>query len=265
MRMGWLKICATASAVLLSHLLALPSDARGRRPVFDPEDLDMQDSGIVQLNALGGAQSDGGGFRIIAPDWELNVAVTDRLELGIDGALSLVFGKGLSGSPAQAQADNIWLSAKHLLVDIQQGKHKNAWAIGLQHGPRLPFAPDTYGLGYQVLGLVSRNIDQLRVVLNFGAFADPKVTGLVDRPLGLLAGLDATLLLDAAGIWELDPDLSFARYSDGTSEASASILPQFRQSVRLDLGVQVLGGWLAGRPGWGAVALFAPNLQLRQP
>lgn len=261
--MKWHKICATACAVLLAQLAALPIDARGRRPVFDPEDLDMQDSGIVQVNMLAGVQSDSGGFRAIAPDWELNCAVTDRLELGVDGAISVVFPDGLGAARQPVQADNIWLSAKHLIIDIERGAQRNAWAIGLQHGPRLPFAPDTYGLGYQALGLVARNVDNIRVVFNLGVFADPKVTGLQDRPMGVLTGLDATLVLDAARRWELDPDLSFGRYSDGTNEATAALLLQFSPSARLDLGLQVSGGWLAGGPAWGASMVVAPNVQLR--
>src|SRR5690242_17343954 len=80
---------AVAFAVVPA-LLVCGGVARGRpRPHFEPTDLDLEESGIIELDLQFGPLRGPDAWRVVLPDFELDLGLTSNVELGLDGAYAV--------------------------------------------------------------------------------------------------------------------------------------------------------------------------------
>jgi hypothetical protein len=250
------------AALLL--VAAVPVGAAERhQPRFEPTDLELEDPGVLDLDfQLGPVQSQGP-WRLVVPDFEIDLGILNWLELDLDGAWAF---EGASPGPGptffdHTAPDNLWLSVKIGLLDTHAEDSHNAWALGVQVGPKLPAAPDTSGVGVEGLLLVGRYIDRTHLVLNLGGFIDPAVAG--QRPAALEAGLDIDIDLDAAGTFSFSGELAGAAYLSGDppqGAATAGVTWAARDD--LDLSLVLLVGFLDGSDRVGLLFGVSPKLKL---
>ena len=225
--------------IVLTTLAALPATAALRRATFFPKDLDMQQAGDLELDTRIGVLHTENNNNVVLPDFALNFGIDRRLEFDIDaqGGIDPRTGQWLA-------QDQLWVSGKHLIWD-SHGKDE-AWAFGVQQGPRFGVMPNTWGFGYQALALLGVRALHWQGVMTLGGFVDPQDLNTWVRPIGLLAGLDWTF--DLMGDWDLAPSLAFTLHGDGNIDAVATV------DLEVDVGkwgsarVGVMGGWQdAGR------------------
>lgn len=247
---------------VLASLLCPLAVARPRHPVFEPEDLEMERAGQADVDLGFGLVRDGQAWRTVAPDFEMDLGLTQRLELGLDGTFAWASRSTQQVVPRLAVPDNVWLSLKHALWTSRQEGDRTAQAIGLQHGVRLPMAPRSTGVGYQILALFGTSARARRLVLNLGAFVEPRTTLPDMRPWGLLAGLDVQVDLDD-GAWQVQGNLAVTGHGEdqsGEATVSAGLLHAFGQ--RLEVYALGIGGWLNGGPAYGLMAGVSPKVGL---
>ena len=246
-----------APLFLVLLLTALPHDAwaKRRRVSFFPKDLDMEKPGAVEMDTRVGAIHNADGTALVLPDIETDFGVAPRLELGLD-----VQGGLDPRTLAWAWSDQVWLSAKHLLLD--QHSATAAYAVGLQHGIRFAAVPGTWAFGYQAVGLWSVTHEHWQLVASGGAYIDPPEIETGHRPGGLLAGVDMSI--DLVGDWDLAPSLGFALHREGTVDAVLAC------DLELDLGVWGsvrtggLGGWQDSQRVVGWEVGYAPRFRWKR-
>lgn len=247
-------------ASLAVLLAALPAHARTRRPLFDPEDLEMEHVGVLAVEATVGPVGDRESLRVFLPGLSIDLGLGEGAEVGFDGGF--VASSPAAGlQPLAAEPTDGWLSLKHAVWTNREENASSAVAVGLQHGVRLPIAPAATGLGYQALVLAAMRRPGMLVVANIGAFIDPRHAGA--RAWGMLLGTDGTVDLTADGRWHLDADLSCT--VDGhvnTAEVALVAGAQRSWDDRLDLGLAVLTGWVAGGPALGMLVVASPKFRI---
>lgn len=119
----------------------------GKHPRFEPTDLELEDPGTAEIDLQLGVVRGQDLWRVMMPDFELDLGVLSNVELDLDGAYAIEDG-------AHQLPDNLWLSVKLGLADWHDAVAQHAWAIGVQAGPKLPIAPDNHGVGVEGLALV---------------------------------------------------------------------------------------------------------------
>jgi hypothetical protein len=121
--------------------------ARPLRPRFEPDDLELEQPGVVEVNLQAGViQSRSGPYRVVVPDLELDIGVLRNVEIDLDWTYAIE-------QPFDHSAgDNVWLSAKLGLLDVPDGPHRS-WALGVQLGPRSGAAPGAHGIGFEGLAI----------------------------------------------------------------------------------------------------------------
>src|SRR3954452_14768285 len=140
---------------------------RGVRPLFEPTDLELEDTGVAELDVqLGTLRSAGGPARVVVPDFELDVGLLRNLELDIDGAYAI---EGPAAGPFafdHAAPDNLWVGLKVGLYDYGDDDRNvngapaagapgsDAFSLGVQVGPKLPVISGSHGVGGEVLALL---------------------------------------------------------------------------------------------------------------
>jgi hypothetical protein len=209
---------AVAPTLIAAAALTLSLPASAARHHFEPTDLELQDPGFLEVDLqLGFARSDGP-WRAVLPDAEINLGLTEQVEIDVD------FGLGVEG-PQQGAfsfdhlvSDNVWVAAKIGLWDERDDLKDTAWAFGVQLGPKLPLATGAHGIGYEALFLLGRSVRTTHLALNAGALVDPGAEVSRKRPIGLEIGLDLdqdlgkdspfSILAEVGGIHWLtgDPD-----------------------------------------------------------
>jgi len=255
----WARVAsAVGLAVVLAPNLA---DARQRRPAFEPDDLDMTTPGLLDLDLQVGMVRDGEAWRVVAPDVEINLGLTDHLELGIDGTFSLASPSNTVLRPKDPMLDNLWLSLKHALV-FEQDDGGRSWALGLQHGPRLPMQDGMAGIGYQAVLLGGFGIHGSSVVFSLGAFVDPRPEAQRWPPWGVLSGVDVKVPLDAAARFSLTGGISGAWYFRNPGELAATPGITWAPSESLEMSISAVAGYLAGGAAYGFLVGFAPKWRL---
>ena len=82
-----MRAAATGVVVVLGALgLARPAHAAKARPLFEPTDLELQETGFLEVDAqLGMMRSADGPARAVIPNYEVNLGVLPNLELDVDG------------------------------------------------------------------------------------------------------------------------------------------------------------------------------------
>jgi len=243
------------AVALLLMLLSGAAAARPVRPLFEPTDLEMEQPGVLdvdlQIGVVRGA--DTGPYRVVTPDFELDVGILSWLELDIDGTYAV-------DEDAHAVPDNLWVSAKIVAAGARSPVTGRAFGLGLQIGPKLPVAPGSSGVGVEGLALIGGLLGRTQAVLNFGGFIDPDPDG-TGRDEGIEAGLDLEIHL--SGPWSLLGELSgisFVSHDPDQLISTAGIKWSPRESF--DLSLVALWGYLDGSDRWGLLLGVSPKFRL---
>ena len=98
---------------------------------FEPTDLELEDSGVTEIDLQLGPVKGPQASRLVAPDFEIDLGLFPGIELDVDGALGAE-GAGHKRFFDHAAVDNLWVSAKLGLY----GSHElsTSWALGVQVG-----------------------------------------------------------------------------------------------------------------------------------
>ena len=263
--------CSPSHAIVLAllgtalALTALPAAARARtlRPLFEPTDLEMEPTGVLDIDVQIGAIRSRGPWRAVVPDFELDFGLLPYLELDLDGAYAIEGSTTGPFSLDHSAPDSLWPSLKLGLYDDHDGVAQRAWAFGIQVGPKVPVAPGAHGIGVEGLVLIGNVLGPLHTVLNLGAFADPAPDATSGRPLGIETGLDFELDLDDINRFSLTGEVSGVRFiSDDPHQLLATAGFKWAVSRSLDLSVVGLWGFLAGSDRYGVLFGVSPKLWL---
>lgn len=221
-----------------------------KHPRFEPTDLELEDPGTTELDLQVGPVQGPDASRIVVPDFELDLGILPNVELGLDGAFAIEGG--------HAAPDNLWASVKLGLWDARDADG-DAWAIGVQAGPKLPVANDAHGVGVEGLVLVGRMLGRVHLVGQIGGLVDPR-TATMPRPYGVEGGIDLDLDLDDHDHWSLLGELGGLWYgSPDASQLSATLGIQYSPNQWLDLSVVALAGFLAGSDPYGLLVGVSPK------
>ncbi len=251
-----------ATAVFLTVFAAsVDASAQRVRRRFDPEDLKLEEPGVVHADvALGVVRGEIAG-RWLVPDFDIDVGLTSNVELGIDGAWAMEGTPERPFSFDHTAPDNLWLSSKMGLWASRDTAARTAWAFGAQLGPRVAVAPGARGAGFQALALLGRTMRRTHFVLNLGGLVEPGAEVSSGRPTAMLFGVDATFDLDAKGTWSIAADLGgvfFVSPQKNQLNSTAGIV--WAAASWLDLSVSGLVGYLAGGDHYGALFNVSPKI-----
>jgi len=250
-------------AWLAVFVVARGAEGAHRRPRFEPADLEMEKPGVVDVDLQFGFSREGGDYRLVAPDFEIDVGITENLELDLDGTMSWVGSTPGALPPRKFQPDNLWLSLKVGLVDLMGGDGVGG-GVGVQVGPRLPTFAGSSGPGFEALVLGGLALPRTHLVLNVGAFVDPALV-MGPHPGGVVGGLDLSVDLDRAGTWTFDADVFGTWFlSSDPSEFGVSAGATWSARPWLDFSVAAIGGWLGGGPSIGGLIGVSPKFPLRR-
>ena len=260
-RTTWL----TAGA-LLACLVFIPSpaaEARTLRPLFEPTDLEMEQTGMLDIDLQFGGIRGPGAWRMVVPDFEIDVGILPYLEFDLDGSYAV---EGPTTGPFSfdhAAPDSLWPCLKLGLLDTHDGEAQRAYALGLQIGPKVPTAPGAHGLGSEALLLIGSMFGPLHAVINAGAFIDPAPDATSGRPIGGEAGLDLEVDLDHVDRFAATGEISAVRFwSDDPHQLLATAGLHWNASASLELTVIGLWGFLAGSDRYGVLIGVSPKFRL---
>lgn len=199
----------TLAAARIVVLLAV--NARGAKfhRRFEPTDLELERPGYLETDMQFGITSgDFGAGRLYLPDYEVDLGLTSRVELDLDGSFAL---DPLKQTPTFKTGEPLWTSVKIGLFDVEDAGPARVAAAGLQLGPRLTINSDgTLGSGYGALALGRLDFGAERVVVNAGALLDEVSPRVFE--LGLVLGLDLAVDLDSRGRWSLTGEAGITHY-----------------------------------------------------
>ena len=249
------------SAALFALLVTASNAARAapRRHHFEPDDLELERAGILDFDlqagpVLGNSSS---GDRVLIPDFEIGLGLTSNVELDVIGSFSIY---RQNGRPA-VTGDSLWIASKLGLVD-ERDRHGNAWALGLELGPRLPTF-GAVGIGYGALGLLGFKHRWLSLVLNAGSFIDPGTSLDEKGPRSLLLGLDMNAELDPRGQWSLQSELALAHYlGPDPDQLALAFGATYAVSSHLDVSLTALGGFFPHSDHFALLLGASPQLGL---
>jgi hypothetical protein len=209
----------------------------------------------------------------VIPDFEVDFGILPNLEIDVDGAYAI---EGPATGPFafdHAAPDSLWLSAKIGLFDWNNNDAPagaapspaaaDAWAVGLQVGPKLPVASGSSGIGAEGLLLIARVLGKTHLVLNSGAFVDPRPDPASGRPIGIELGLDLDRDLDDAGHFSLTGELSGVAFlSSDPRQLLATAGITWSAADSLDVSLIGLVGFLEGSDRYGVLLGLSPKVRL---
>jgi hypothetical protein len=239
------------------------AEARAIRPLFEPTDLEMEETGVVEVDVQVGGIRSQGPWRIVVPDFEVDVGLLRWLEFDLDGAYAI---EGPSTGPFRfdhAAPDSLWPSLKLGLFDVHDDDTDRAWALGAQIGPKIPTAPAAHGLGVEGLVLAGITLGRVHAALNLGAFADPAPDAGSGRPVGIEAGLDLEIELGQSKRYSIIGEFSGVGFlSDDPDQLLATAGLKWSALPSLDLTVIGLLGFLDGSDRYGVLLGVSPKFHL---
>jgi hypothetical protein len=245
-----------------ASVMALCNRAEAAKQHFEPTDLDLQDPGSLNLDLQFGWVKGPDRYRFVAPDTEINLGVTDNVELDVD----LAYGVEATLHPLllnHAIADNVWISTKIGLWAVHDFVNKTSWSMGIQLGPKIAAAPSAHGIGYEALFLLGRKIERTHVVLNLGGLIDPGAQFDKKRPIGFETGLDLRQDLDENGVFAMLGELGWIHYfSADPDQLQLTYGFQLEPNPDLDFSVIGLLGVPPGGDHYGVLLGYAPSFAL---
>ena len=242
---------------------------RGVRPLFEPTDLELEAAGVAEFDLQVGAIRGQGPWRAVLPDFEVDLGLRRNVELDLDGAYAIE-GPGVGPFSFDHPApDNLWLSVKLGLWDwLDDGDGPggappvSAWAVGVQVGPKLPVVSISHGLGVEGLVLLGHAMARTHLVLNAGAFFDPRPDDTSGRPLGVELGCDLDQDIDATGHWSIKGELGGVRFlSSDPNQLLVTLGPAWSPNDSLELSVIGMWGFLSGSDRYGVLLGFSPKVR----
>jgi hypothetical protein len=253
------------AALLLLAALSWPARraCATPRPRFEPTDLEWEETGIAELDLQIGPVRGQGPWRLVLPDFELDLGLLPWLELDLDGAYAV---EGPATGPFSfdhSAPDALWPSVKLGAFGIHDYGDSYGAALGFQVGPKLPVAAGAHGLGVEALMLTGGRIGRLTSVLNVGGFADPAPDATSGRPIGIEIGLDLQFKLDHHDRFGLTGELAGTHFTSSDPDQLQATLG-FVWSVRptLDLSLTGLIGSLSGGDRYGLLFGISPKVRL---
>ncbi|MEI9954448.1 MAG: hypothetical protein WDO74_37145 [Pseudomonadota bacterium] len=256
-----MKAPRAALLVPLALLLATTSSAFGapRRRHFEPDDLELERPGILDFDLQVGPVfgTSPSGNHVLIPDFEVSLGLTRNVELDVIGAFTLDRENGRRHVTGEA----LWIASKLELIDSRDAQG-NAWAFGVELGPRLPTF-DAAGIGYGALGLLGFRHRGLALVLNAGSFIDPNASLSEEHPSSLVFGLDLNADLDPRGQWSLQSELGLAHYlSSDPDELAFSLGATYAVNRRFDVSLTALSGFMRNTDHAGLLLGVSPQFGL---
>lgn len=246
--------------LLLSHAAWARPHVRRH---FEPTDLQLETPGTSELDLENGMVRGPTAWRVVAPDFELDVGLTKWLELDVDGAYAV---EGRSDAPFtfdHAAPDPLWPSAKVGLVDAVDAQLSRTYALGAQLGPRLPTYAGAHGVGAEGLLLAGIDFGLTSLTWNVGGFVDPAPAPDTRRPVGVQTGFDISEDLDAAARYTLTGSVSGVAFtSHDPAQLQATFGPSYAPTPWLHLSLTGLVGVLPGSDRYGILLGVAPRLPL---
>jgi hypothetical protein len=264
MRRVWVAALPVALAFLAPRAALA---RRGVRPLFEPTDLELEDPGATEVDLQAGLVRGQGPWRVVVPDFELDVGILRNLELDVDGAYALEDAPGASFDFDNPAPDNLWAAAKMGIYDwVDEGRAAGdlvAWAVGAQAGPKLPVAPGSRGVGVEGVLLVGHVVHAAHFVLNAGAFVDPHPAPDAGRPVGLELGLDFDRDLDAAGHYQVTAELAGVKFlSSDPNQLLATAGLAWSPTPATQVSLTGLYGFLEGSDRYGALLGLSQKIRL---
>lgn len=230
-----------------------------KRRHFEPDDLQLEQPGVLDFDFQTGPVhgESASGNHVVLPDFEIGFGLTRNVELDLSGAFTLDHVNGrrhLSG-------DALWIGTKLGLFDARDGAG-NAWALGIELGPRFPTI-DAAGVGYGALLLLGLTWHRTSLVVNAGTLIDPGSSLAAGRISSLVVGIDLNRSLDPRGVWSLQSELGLARYwSSDPTELAFTLGTTYAVSSRLDVSLTALHGFLPNTDRNALLFGVSPQLAL---
>jgi hypothetical protein len=249
---------------VLASLIA--TSALGRphlRRHFEPTDLELQEPGVTELDTEVGLIRGQSAWRVVAPDFELDLGLARWLELDLDGAFAIEGAADRPFSFDHTAPDPLWPSLKVGALDLLDDGSRSTFAFGAQAGPKLPTLPGSHGVGAEALLLGGVKLGRTELVLNVGGFVDPAPTRASQRVTGLESGVTWAQDLDRLGRYSLNTDLSAVLFPSGDpSQVQATFGPAVQATEWLDLSLTTLVGFTAGSDRYGMLLGFSPHARV---
>jgi len=256
---------AAAVAVMAVSLASGGWAVARPRPHFEPTDLDLEDTGIVELDLQFGMVRGPDAWRTVIPDFELDLGLTPNVELGLDGAYAIEGRAGETFSFDHPAPDSLWASVKVGLWDSREERVADtagtAWALGVAVGPKLPVTAAARGVGFEALALLGRSARRAHVVLNAGGFFEPRPDVTTARPAGFEGGVD--LSWDATERLHLVAEVAGVRFlSADPHQAAVTAGASWSMTDAVDVSLVALAGFTRGADRAAVLVGLAPKLRL---
>ena len=249
-----------AGFVFVTLALGVRHAAAHRRPIFEPTDLEMEHTGILEVDLQLGMLQGEDAWRAAVPDVEMDIGIAPGAELDIDATYAIEGPNDGSFSFERASPDNVWFAAKLALFDDVDDGDQTGWAFGTQLGPKFPVARDAHGMGYEGLLLAARHWgNEAHLVFNLGGFVDPGAAISSQRHTGIEGGLDLNVGLrgtrfsltgELAGVRFLSPDPHQLHATAGITWSTTEMI---------DVSLVGLLGFLRGGDRSGVLLGFSPK------
>jgi hypothetical protein len=233
------------------------------RPRFEPTDLEMEDTGVFEIDLEFGVVKSQGPTRLVIPDFELDLGLLPNLELDIDGAYAIEGPQTGPFSPDHAAPDNLWVGAKIGLYDDHDEDSHAGRALGIQIGPKLPVARGAHGIGVESLLLIGGSTRRVTAVFNIGGFVDPSPDATSPRPVAVEWGIDLELRLDKREHYQLTGELAGVKFKS-TYPDQLGVTAGFNWSPIESLDISLVGllGFLEGNDRYGLLIGVSPKFHL---
>lgn len=213
-------------------VVPLPAQARRLfRARFEVGTLEVEKPGALAIDAeLGSIYGDGeDGLRLLLPDFELDLGVTEWLELDIDGGFTLL---RLKERDQQWVGEPVWSALRFDLYSAEQEHTGRTFGIGLQLGPRWPSVRNVAGVGFAGLALVGGGTRSFHAVANLGSTIDR------GQPPALNYGVSLELELPVGRKWALIGQVAGAHYFGGEHDqlfVNLGVSSELNEALELSL------------------------------
>jgi hypothetical protein len=258
-----LRVAVAALAAALAWRSGESTVRAAPRPRFEPTDLEWEDTGVAELDLQFGPVQGDGPWRIVVPDFELDLGLLPWLELDLDGAYAVEGPEMGPFSLDHSAPDALWPSVKLGIFGIHDTGGAYGAAFGLQVGPKLPVASGSHGVGLEMLLIFGGMVGHLTTAMNAGAFLDPAPDPASDRRAGINLGVDLLYKLGNEDRYALTGEVSGTRFlSPDPDQLQATLGFVWSARPTLDLSITGLIGTPTGGDRYGILFGISPKVRL---